>query len=738
MMHHRYSWAILAVICAAPGSFAAEKPPSFLNEVVPLLTKAGCNQGSCHGKGAGQNGFRLSLRGYAPEQDYRSLTREFDGRRIHPSKPEDSLLLLKATAQAPHEGGRIFSPGSPEYNLLLTWVRAGFPGPDKADPKVSKLELTPASKVLKPGEEVQLTATAFFTDGTKKDVTWLTKFDANDAAVVEISAAGKAKALRHGAAAVRAMYQVEVAVASFDMPFDRPVDAARFQAKNNFIDEHVFAKLHELRIEPSDLCTDAEFIRRAMLDSCGKLPTAEEVKAFLADTDPKKREKFVDALLARPEFDDYWALQLGDLFQNRKERDHDVRGVKGVRQFHVWLREQVAANKPWDALAREVLTAAGPNTENPAVGYYIVTVGEQRHAENSEVGESVAQALLGTRIGCARCHNHPLERYTQDDFYHFAAYFSRVKLDRKDPKSGQPTVLAVGHPDQNQNKSPVGVTQPRTGMFMKAQPLDRTSVETVPGDDPRAVLAKWITDPGNEFFAGAMVNRIWKHYLSVGLVEPVDDLRATNPPTNPALWAALKKEFVSHKFDLRYLMKVILNSRTYQLSASTRPGNEADARFYSHYYARRLPAEVLLDAICDATGVSDKFEGYPLGVRAVQVPDPGAASYFLRTFGRSDRVTACACERNGDVNLPQVLHLQCGAIISAKIPEASGWLAGMLKTEKNNDALMDAMFLRTYSRLPAKAERETVAKLLASGPREDVFRDLFWALLNSKEFLFNR
>ena len=736
----RFACAIAAVVAGGSSARAdGSKPPSFLNEVVPLLTKAGCNQGSCHGKGAGQNGFRLSLRGYAPDQDYRSITREFDGRRILPSQPEDSLLLLKASARASHEGGRLFSLGSPEYNLLLAWVKAGFPGPDKTDPKVTKLELSPNAKVLKPGEEVQLTATATFSDGTKKDVTCLTKFDSNDAAYVEITPSGKAKALRNGATAIRAMFQVEVAVASFDMPFDRPIDAKRFEAKNNFVDEHVFAKLKELRIEPSDLCTDAEFIRRATLDACGLLPTPDEVKAFLADTDPKKREKLIDALLARPEFNDYWALQLGDLFQNRKERDHDVRGAKGVRQFHVWLREQVVANQPWDVLARDVLTASGSNTQTPAVGYFIVTVGEQRHGENSEVGESVAQAMLGTRIGCARCHNHPLERFTQDDFYHFSAYFSRVKFDRKDPKTGLPTVLSVGHPDANQNKNPVGVTQPRTGMFMKAQPLDRTPADVPPDQDPREVLAKWMTDPKNEFFAGAMINRMWKHYLGVGLVEPVDDLRATNPPTNPALWAALKKEFATQKFDLRHLMKVILASRTYQLSASTRPGNEADARFYSHYYARRLPAEVMLDAICDATGVPEKFEGYPSGTRAMQVPDPSSASYFLRTFGRSDRVTACACERTGDVNLPQVLHLQCGAVVNAKVPDAAGWLVKTMAAEKDDDKLLDSLFLRTYSRLPTQAERDVVKKLHKDDPkREDVYRDLFWALLNSKDFLFNR
>ncbi len=734
----RFGYVLAAIFaCSAPAS--AADAPSFTTDVIPLLTKAGCNAGACHGKGSGQNGFRLSLRGFAPEQDYKWITREFSGRRIDRTKPEESLLLRKATGQTPHEGGRLFSPASREYELLLSWLKAGYPGPAKDEPKVSKLELTPASHVLKPGDAVQLVATATFADGTRRDVTWLTKFDSNDPAYLEVTPGGRAKALRNGASAVRAMYLTEVAVTVFAMPFDRPVDETRYQQTNNFVDTHVLAKLKELRIEPSDLCTDEEFIRRLFLDACGILPTASEVTAFVSDTDVKKREKLVDAVLARPEFTDYWALQLGDLFQNRRERDHDVRGVKGVRQFHDWLRKQVEANRAWDALARDVLTAAGSNTDNPAVGYYIVTVGEQRHGENSEAPESIAQAFLGTRIGCARCHNHPLERYTQDDFYHFAAYFSRVKLDRKEAKNG-PTTLSVSHPDQNQNKNPVGVSQPRTGMFMKAQPLDRTKRDVTPGDDPRAELSKWITDPANEYFTGAMVNRVWRHYLGVGLVEPVDDLRATNPPTNPALWKALNAEFVEKKFDLRALMRVILTSRTYQLSSATRQGNETDARFYSHYYARRLPAEVLLDAICDATGVPDRFDGYPVGVRAVQVPDPGSASYFLRAFGRSERVTACACERTGDVSLPNVLHLICGDTITGKLNTGSGWLAKRLKDEKDDRKLLDELFLRAYSRKPTAKEVATVAALLKDKdtPRDEVFRDLFWALLNSKEFLFNR
>jgi len=711
----------------------AEEAPSFLNDVVPILTKQGCNQGSCHGKGAGQNGFRLSLRGYAPDQDYRWLVREFDGRRVDPTNPDQSLLLLKATGRIPHDGGMLFGVESREYATIREWLKAGAPGPNAADPKVVKLEVTPADRVCKVGDRTALQAWATFADGSKRDVTWLTKFDSNDVAVAEVNAAGIVKATRNGATAIRAAFQTEVAVAIITVPFDRPIDASKFGVKNNFIDDHVFAKLNDLRIEPSGLSTDEEFCRRAFLDAIGTLPTPSEATTFLANKSPDKRAKLIDALLERPEFVDYWTLFLGDLLQNRKERDHDVRGIKGVRQFHAWIRLQVAANRPWDELARDVLTATGSTAENPAVGYYVVTLGEFREQEKSEVAESIAQAFLGTRIGCARCHNHPLERYTQDDFYHFSAFFTRVKLDRKDSKSG-PTILKTAPRDQNDRRA-VGVNQPRTNQYLKPQPLDRSPVSLYLAADPRLKLAAWITDPKNESFAGSMVNRIWRHYLGVGLVEPVDDLRATNPPSNPALWAALVKEFVGHKFDLRHLMRVILNSRTYQLTSSTTPNNATDAKFYSHYYARRLPAEVLLDAIAQATGVPEKFDGYPDGVRAIQVPDPGVNSYFLRLFGRSERVTACACERMGDVTMPQLLHLQNGDRTAEKL--TSG-LTKQLAEEKDDDKLIAALFLSTLSRPPTADERTAVKKLLAEGdPRNEVYRDLLWALLNSKAFAFN-
>jgi hypothetical protein len=724
----------LALLAAA--SVRAEEAPSFVNDVVPVLTRLGCNQGACHGKNAGQNGFRLSLRGYAPELDHVWITREFDGRRINPSVPEASLLLLKPLGQAPHLGGKLMSMDSRECRVLLDWLRAGASGPRKDDPSIRLLEVRPGERVLGVGQEQPLQVEAEYSDGRRLDVTWLAKFDSNDPGIADVDATGRVRVRRHGETAVRASFQGQVAVAIVTAPYPHEVRNELLAPRHNFIDDHVFAKLAALHLEPSDLCGDAEFLRRAMLDTIGTLPTAAEVRAFLADGRPDKRTRLIDTLLERPEFVDYWALQLGDLFQNRKERDHDVRGTKGVRAFHAWIREQVAANRPWDALARDVLTARGSTTENPAVGYYVVTVGEQREAHRSEVVASVAQAFLGTRIGCAQCHNHPLERYTQDDYYHFAAFFSRIQMQRKEPQKGA-TVLQVSARDPDQNKNPVGVHQPRTGAFLKPQPLDRSTPVIQPQDDPRGPLAKWMTDPHNEYFSGAMVNRIWRHFLGVGLVEPVDDLRASNPPSNPALWRALNQEFVGHGFDLKHLMRVILQSRTYQLSSATRPGSAMDTRFYSHHYARRLPAEVLLDALSQCTGVSDTFAGYPAGVRAIQLPDPGLKSYFLALFGRSERVTACACERSGEVTMPQLLHLQNGESVVQKIRDPKGRLAKLLLDKKPEPEVIEELFLATLSRPPAEAELAAVRKALAEAGEEG-YRDLFWALVNSKEFSFNR
>ena len=767
--------------------------PSFNRDVLPLLTKLGCNQGACHGKLAGQNGFRLSLRGFAPEWDHFWITREFFGRRISGARPEDSLLVSKPLGTVPHAGGRLLKADSPESHLLLNWLKAGSPGPIKDEPTVAQLTISPSTATLSANQSQPVTVEAEYTDGRKRDVTWLTRFTANDTAVAEVDRTGKLTALRSGETAIVAAFDGQVATAIVTIPFvetaRRGIPAPTVASLVNAIDPYVFAKLALLHIEPSGLASEEEFLRRVFLDAIGTLPTPMETRTFLANTAADKRAKLIDDLLQRPEFTDFWTLQFADLFQNRKERDHDVRGTKGVRQFHTWLRKQIAANRPWDQLCRDILTAEGSNADNPAIGYFIVTIGEQGEAEKSEVVASVAQAFLGTRIGCAQCHNHPLERYTQDDYYHFAGFFSRARFDRKPPEQGTTQLLTTtgeGHnllrererlqnelatveaalPSTTDEKAltelkkrqdefprriadvekriaeqharPVGVGQPRTGQFLAARPLDRSATPIEPGQNPRVVLANWITSPSNEFFSGAIVNRLWKHFFRTGLVEPVDDLRATNPPSNPALSKSLQSELVASGFDLRHVMRLILNSRAYQITSATTPANATETRFYSHYYARRLPAEVLLDAVSDVTSVPESFASYPLGVRAIQLPDPGLSSYFLATFGRSDRVTACACERQGEITLPQLLQMQNGDAILSKIAAPQGRLAELLKSSTDDNAVAEELFVSCLARRPTPAEADAIRQsLTGDGSRDEKFRDLFWALLNSKEFAFN-
>ena len=768
---------VVVVVGVLPACLFADEPPSFVNDVQPVLTRFGCNMGACHGKLAGQNGFKLSLRAYAPEQDFAALTRDEGNRRISRVAPEDSLLLTKPAGKTPHAGGKLLATDSRAYQTLLAWIKAGAPGPKADEPRTVRLELSVGQQALALGQTQPLTAWAIYSDDSKRDVTWLTKFESNDGGTHSVSPDGVVKAERQGETAVRAAFDGFVTTASFTTAFDANVPAEAYAARHNVLDEHIFTKLAALKIEPSPLCDDATFLRRSTLDTIGTLPTPEETRAFLADTAADKRAKWIESLLNRPEFVDYWTLQLSDLLQNRKERDHDVRGAKGVRNFHAWLRQQVAANKSWKDIAGQVLTATGDTTQNPAVGYYVVTVGE-KNPEQSEVADSVAQAFLGTRINCARCHNHPLERFTQDDYYHFVAFFSRVTLDRKNPQDGA-TVLMIGTEhtrnlkrqiaqeekkleelkSQNAEEAklteqqkkleglhkqitdslnqPVNAGQPRTGKRMAPQPIDRSPVEVAPGGDPRAKLVEWMQRGDNETFAGSMVNRLWKHFFAVGLVEPVDDLRATNPPSNKPLWDALVKEFIANNYDLKATMRLILNSRAYQTSAETRPGNVRDQKFYSHYYPRRLQAEVLLDAICAATGAVENFPGYPQGVRAIQLPGPNTDSYFLATFGRSDRVTACACERNGEVSLPQLLHLQNGESIPQKIAAGDGRLMKLLEAESDNGQVIERLYLTALGRLPTDAEKNQAAEFVAGADRKLAFQDAFWALLNTKEFSFN-
>lgn len=771
--------ALSAQVPVEVKAIGVKAEPSFKQDVLPILTRSGCNTGGCHGKLAGQNGFRLSLRGYAPEWDHEWLTLEVNARRVDFAFPDESLLLAKPSGAIPHEGGVRFKAGSRAYTTLRDWVAARAPAPKPDELDAESLEVLPGERVMAPGETQQLLVRARYADGRVRDVTWLARFFSNDETTLSVKPSGLVKPLRCGEGGVRVHFQGLVTVARFIMPFPHRVPAEAHAARQNAVDEPLFQKLQQLRLPPAPLCSDATFLRRAFLDAAGILPSPDEVLAFEKDARPDKRAQVIESLLQRPEFTDYWTLQLADLLQNRKERDHDVRGQKGVKSFHAWLRAQVAANRPWHEIAREVLLVEGDVIKQPQAGYFVTVVGEFDSVEKSELPDSVAQSFLGTRIGCARCHNHPLERYTQDDFYHFAACFSKVNLDRKPPETGATALAVTSREEREQEKRiaeaatrlaeasraeqpeaekgkniaerqreleeqtkrlkdlrerPPGVNQPRTGQYVPAQTLDRTVLKVAPGKDPREPFVQWMT--GSEQFSGAMVNRLWKHFFATGLVEPVDDLRASNPPSNAALWKLLNDEFRGHNFDLRYIIRLLLNSRAYQLDSATTAENEADLRFYSHYIPRRLPAEVMLDAVAAATGVPNRFPGEPYGLRAVQIPDPRAESYFLTLFGRSERVTACACERSGEVTLPQLLHLKNSEDLTASIRSASGRLAGLL-TNPDDSAVMNSIFLATVARPPAESERLAVTASLATGSRDLVFADLIWALLNAKEFAFN-
>jgi hypothetical protein len=775
---------LLAWLSAVAGG-TVSAAPSFLQDIEPILTKTGCNSGGCHGKLAGQNGFRLSLRGFAPEWDHEWITSENRARRINPAFPEESLLIQKATGRLPHEGGVRFRPGSRYEKTLLEWIALRSPGPDPAEATPVALEVTPAARTLSPGQSVQLQVNARYSDGTLRDVTWLAQFFSNDEALTQVNPAGLAKVLRPGESAVRVHFQSLVEVARFSAPFSADVSLSDFDSASTPLDGPLFAKLRELRIPPSARCDDATFLRRASLDATGCLPDPARVKTFLADNSPDKRTRFVEELLSSPAWTDYWTLQLADLLQNRKERDHDVRGSKSVRLFHAWLRERVAQNAGWDRITRDVLLSAGDSFTQPATGYFITVIGEKKKVEESELPDSVAQSFLGTRIGCARCHNHPLERFTQDDFYHFSAFFAKTTLKRG-ASARYPTELLVSgaeeleqhkrveeafgrlaqnrgevaalgeehgsvesqkslvsrekeHADALERLSKIqarapGVVQPRTGRLLGPRTLDGSEPAYAPASDAREAFVDWML--ASDTFAGAMVNRIWKHFFQTGLVEPVDDLRASNPPSNGALWNVLVEEFRSHRFDLKHLMRTILNSRAYQLASDSLPENRADSRFYSHYLARRLPAEVLLDALHSATGVPTAFEGAPLGVRAVQLAEPGVSSYFLTLFGRSERVTACACERAGEVTLPQLLHLKNSEDLQTRLVKPGGRLDALLKQGGDPEVLRE-LFLATLNRAPTPAEETAFQSVAASGDRTAVFTDLFWALLNSKEFVFN-
>jgi hypothetical protein len=711
---------------------------SFTNHVQPTLTRVGCNSGACHGALAGKGGFKLSLRAYDPDADFFAMTRQALGRRIDTTEPEASLLLRKGARKIPHGGGTRIEADSEYYAILRAWIAAGAAGPSATEPKLARIEVFPSAALLKPKETLRLIVQATYSDGTIADITRWARMSSTEEGVASVSEEGQVGVISAGETAIAVVYGTKVATATITVPHTKPVDAALFEEspKLNFIDDHILAKLRLLNLPPSAPCTDAEFIRRAYLDTCGILPRPDDVAAFVANPAKDKRAKLIDQLLARTEAVDYWTYKWSDLLlvSTRKLSQQSMLG------FYRKVRSAVADNKPWDQFAREILTANGSTLGNGGGNYFVL------HKDVSDLVESTAVTFLGTSITCARCHNHPLERWTQDQYWSLANLFSRVGIKNGD-RTGEQFVQSLPSGD---------ALHPRKGTAMLPTPLDGEALPLDSGIDRREHFANWLTAPQNPYFARAVVNRIWRNYMGRGLVEAEDDLRDTNPPTNRDLLDALTAEFVKAKFDTRQLMKLILSSAAYQRSSKPLPANETDDRFYSRYLLRRLPAQVLLDAYSDISGVPTPFDQislgssggtsasslYPRGTRAVQLPDSLLVSQFLDSFGRAERSLTCSCEITTDSSVTQALHLNNGQTLNDKL-RAEGSIVNRWLKEKQTDAeIVDRLFATALSRPPTEGERARFLKEFAEtsrvgAPRREAIEDAIWAVLSGKEFLFN-
>ncbi|HEY1190338.1 MAG TPA: DUF1549 and DUF1553 domain-containing protein, partial [Gemmata sp.] len=715
---------------------------TFRNHVIPTLTRTGCSAGACHGALAGKGGLKLSLRGYDPDSDWFVLTRQALARRVDLANPADSLLLKKATRTRPHAGGERFAEDSPHYKLLLAWLKAGAPGPKPDDAQLERLEVFPPAILVKPGSPMapfQVQVRAVYSNGTAEDVTHLARFGSTDELVARVSEDGIVTPAGHGETAITVGFGTKVGTVTLTAPFPTAAkpDVFARSPRNNFIDEHVINKLALLQLPPSEQCTDAEFIRRAFIDTCGILPAPDEVTAFLKDTDPQKRAKLIDGLLDRPAFVDYWAHKWSDLLlvSSRKLPQ------PAMWAFYRSVRQSVADNKPWDRFARDIVTARGSSLTNGGGNYFVL------HKDVSDLAESTALTFLGTSIGCAKCHNHPLEKWTQDQYWAFANLFSRVGLKNGD----RPGEVLV------QSKHDGDALHLRRGVAVPAAPLDGTVLAPDAPTDRREYFADWLTGPNNPFFAKAVINRIWRNYMGRGLVEAEDDLRETNPASNRELFDALAADFIKNRYDTKHLMRLILNSAAYQRSSKPTPENAPDDRFYSRYLLRRLPGEVILDGYSDITGVPTPFDKitsaagdsvtpiatYPRGTRAVQVPDSLATSQFLDAFGRAERVQTCACERTSDASVTQALHLNNGHTLNDKLRDKNSVVTKWLAEKLTDEQIMDRIFMLGLSRAPSANEAKKFLAILAEGAkdgpqsRRETVEDFVWAVLTGREFLFN-
>lgn len=698
-----------------------ERPISFNLDVMPVFLKAGCNTGSCHGSARGQDRFMLSLFGYDAKGDHFRITREQGTRRINLAIPEESMLVEKAIAAVPHTGGKLFEKNSDHWNTLVGWLRRGAPQDPESIAKPTDLELLPKSLLLEgQGATQQMTAIAHYSDGTTRDVTSLSVFQSNNDVSARVDDQGLITAEKRGEAFITARFDVftkgtQVIVIPEDLQYEKPV-----LPQNNYIDQLVYDKLHKLRIYPSDLCSDEVFLRRVYLDVIGAVPEVETISEFIADKTPNKRERAVDDLLSRKEFTEMWVMKFAELLQIRTDDNNGV-SYKSTLLYFNWIKDRIANNVPMDQIVRDLLTAKGGTFVSPATNYY------QIERDNLKITENVAQVFMGMRIQCAQCHDHPFDQWTQDDYYSFASFFSQVGRKR----AADPRESVIYNRNSGEINHPVH-KKPMPPKFLGGE-----TPEIKKGTDRREVLADWLASPENPFFARNLANIVWSHFFGQGIIEPVDDVRISNPPSNPELLDQLASRFTEYQYDFRKLVRDVCTSRIYQLSTRTNPSNEDDLRNFARAQLRRMRAEVLLDVISQVTKTKNKFQGLPLGARALQIADGRFSNYFLTTFGRATRETVCSCEVVMEPNLSQALHLLNGDVTNKRITQGR-IVQTMLKEGKDPEKVIDDLYLRCYSRKPRADEK---ANLLASLDGEDsvesALNDVFWALLNSKEFIFN-
>ncbi len=700
--------------------FNEQTPINFPNQITPIFTKLNCNSGGCHGKASGQNGFRLSLLGFEPADDFEYLVKEAQGRRLFPAAPERSLLLTKAVNATPHGGGQRLEVNSHEYRLLHRWIAQGMEYGNDDDPHVTAIEVFPDGRLMERRAEQQLIVLARYSDGSFEDVTRSALFEPNDPEMAEASITGLVTTTDlSGDVAIMARYQGHVGVFRASIPLG--VEMPALPEAVNFIDEHIFAKLNSLGIPPSAACDDAIFIRRVTIDVAGRLPTPEETSAFTADTSPDKRDRWIDHLLASGDYADYFAGKWSSVLRNKRQ---NANYKHGTYAFHSWIRNSLYTNKPYDEFVGEIIAATGEVGQNPPVVWY------REVKDSSQQVEDTAQLFLGLRIQCARCHHHPFEKWSQDDYYHFQAFFSLVGRKPGDQVNEE----RIFH-----KRGAARAKNPRSGQSLAPAGLGAEVLDLDPISDPRQALVAWMTDPQNPFFAKALVNRYWKHFFDRGLVDPEDDMRVTNPASNPELLNALAQHFIDSKFDMKELVRAICRSKTYQLSSDPNEYNLTDKQNYSRFYPRRLQAEVLLDALNQVTISSTSFGGLPPGTRAVQLPDEGANNYFLNVFGSPQSDTACECERSQEANLAQSLHLLNSSEVQGKLSSDTSRAAILAaKEDVPHVDRIGELYQWVYSRGPIEEEiAVAIAHIEKTENKRQAYEDILWALVNTKEFLFN-